>query len=63
MKKSNKYKWELFTINNSENYISLGKFVCEKVTEAEKEAVKRAKERGICVPSVSVVIVQEKENG
>ena len=51
-------KWELFTYNKN-SYISLGYYVTKSIVEAEMEAVRRAEDKGISVPSVSVIIVQE----
>ena len=56
-----KTKWELLAYNKN-SYISLGYYTTKNIVEAEIEAVKRAKDRGISVPSVSVVIVQENKD-
>lgn len=56
-----KTKWELF-VWSKEDYISLGYYTTESIVEAEMEAVKRARKKGINVPSVSVLTAWEKKN-
>ena len=54
-------KWELFVCDKKE-YLSLGYHTTESIVEAEMEAVRRAKKRGIGIPSVSVITVREKND-